>query len=839
MNGQPKNKTTARLHTGKAARTDQRLRLVSWLQIGAIFLLALALRLAVWRWREFYPLGGDEQEYFNQALTLLREWRYEELRLMRPPLYGFFLAGWIVLVDSSVQNLRLVQAVISAATVVPIWLLTREIGAWPLRFGLERERQVTHGAPVSSLTAPSQAPAVAALLCALSYTLAANATELLTETIFMFGLTVFFWLLLRTARMQQLAQPGWFYSALFAGLTLGALCLTRSVALPLLPLGTLWLLSIFTVRFVIVHWSKMPLRTKTQQRKVSLALGLRPLAGFALATLLVILPWTARNYLLYDGLILIDTTGAENLWLDNNPAGRGTGKSGDLSLLLDPAEQAGVKAPDPLLPNVFDGREAAKAQLYALGDQRVERQRLAMQQGIAVIVSDPQRFLMKAWGELQEFFALEYTDHMRARPAIWVSPGEVWARLLLGDGLWLLILVAGTLGIVRKTSDEWSAMRRDRSLRATRIALLATPAWLLGFWALYVVLTAMVFHVELRYRLPLYPILLPYAAFALVDDRRLAAGSERRQLTLRQTIYCSLLPIIVCALTLLHRPYPQMAWQLGWKHLHLARVEWALARSDAALTHTAAQAALQHDEGSALARVALARAALLAGDAATAEATLRSAIATIPAHPHAHLLLGDLLRQRSDDAAARDELAYERASLQDFQTWSWQRFTTPPQAGLDIGGGLDLGFIKGFHLSEANGWRWSHSVSQVRLATEQAPTIVQLRLASGRPVDSPPSSLEVLVGGESLGRFQIMPNWRDYSVPLPMELSTEEVGADGVVVVELRSDTFTPREFDRTSPDGRALGVMVDRIQIIDRRAMNDEQQTTLRQIQDSWNDGL
>jgi hypothetical protein len=832
VNGQPKNKTTARFHPGQAARTDQRLRLVSWLQIGAIFLLALALRLVVWRWREFYPLGGDEQEYFNQALTLLREWRYEELRLMRPPLYGFFLAGWIVLVDSSVQNLRLVQAVISAATVVPVWLLTKELGAWPLRFDLGRECQ---GAPAASAAAPSQAPAFAALLCALSYTLAANATELLTETIFLFGLTVFFWLLLRAARMQQSAQPGWSYSTLFAGLTLGALCLTRSVALPLLPLGALWLLSIFAVRFVVVHWSKIPPRTKTQQRKISLALGLRPLIGFALATLLVILPWTARNYLLYDGLILIDTTGAENLWLDNNPAGRGTGKSSDLGLIPDPAEQAGVKAPDSLLPNVSDGREAAKAQLYALGDQRVERQRLAMQQGIAVIVSDPQRFLMKAWGELQEFFALEYTDHMRARPAIWVSPGEVWARLLLGDGLWLLILVAGTLGIARKTSDEWHALRRDRSLRATRVALLATPAWLFGLWALYVVLTAMVFHVELRYRLPLYPILLPYAAFALIGNRGLAIKSERRRLTLRQTISCSLLPVIVCALTLLHQPYPQMAWQLGWKHLHLARAERALARGDAALAQAAARAALQHDEGSALARVALARAALLAGDAA-AETTLRSAIATIPAHPQAHLLLGDLLRQRGDDAAARDELAYERTSLQDLQSWSWQRFTTQPQAALDIGGGLDLGFIKGFHLSEANGWRWSQSVSQVRLATDQAPTMLQLRLASGRPADAPPSLLEVLVDGESLGRFQILPNWRDYSVPLA--LSAEEVGADGAVMVELRSDTFTPREFDRASPDGRALGVMVDRIQIIHRRAMNDEQQTTLRQMQDSWNDG-
>jgi hypothetical protein len=138
-----------------------------------VFLLALALRLLVWRWHELYPLGGDEREYLDQALTLLRERRYVELRLMRPPLYTGFLAACIYLLDSLVQRLRLVQAVISALTVLPVYALTIE---------LLRDRR---------------AALLAALLAALSYTLAANATELLTETLFLFGLATFFWLLLR------------------------------------------------------------------------------------------------------------------------------------------------------------------------------------------------------------------------------------------------------------------------------------------------------------------------------------------------------------------------------------------------------------------------------------------------------------------------------------------------------------------------------------------------------------------------------------------------------------------------------------------------------------------
>src|SRR5437762_4644369 len=68
--------------------------------LGMLILLALGLRLLAWRWHELYDLGGDEREYFNQALTLLREHVYVELNLMRPPLYTGFLAAGMYLFDS-------------------------------------------------------------------------------------------------------------------------------------------------------------------------------------------------------------------------------------------------------------------------------------------------------------------------------------------------------------------------------------------------------------------------------------------------------------------------------------------------------------------------------------------------------------------------------------------------------------------------------------------------------------------------------------------------------------------------------------------------------------------
>ncbi|HEX9371432.1 MAG TPA: glycosyltransferase family 39 protein, partial [Roseiflexaceae bacterium] len=618
--------------------------LKSHIWLVAVFVIALGLRLLVWRWHAPYDLGGDEREYFNQALTLLREHRYVELRLMRPPLYTGFLAACIYLLDSLVQRLRLVQAIVGALTVVPVYLLARRlVGA----------RRVALGA---------------ALLVALDYTLAASATELLTETLFVFGLATFFWLLLEATddgpfdsaqggrrttnearaqgagrrsqdprpktqdprpktqvpgpRSQATASPGHLVilsschlAAALAGLNLGALALLRSVALALLPLGVLWLMLRRPTNPGLRNPDEGRGRDEGDERRSIFgrrdkslqppASGLQPPARwslalcFVLAAALVVAPWTLRNYRTYGALILVDTTGAENLWLDNNPAG---------------------SAPDDPL-----GREAAKRALYALGDDRAARQRLGTRQGVAAIASNPGWFLAKAWGEAKKFFALQFFDDMRDRRAIWVPPLEVWLRLLLGDGMWLVLLLAGTAGLWLAPTDDGpfdSAQGRRRMTDAAgpqvagrrsqkddprrlvapsplrRVGAngwrssVRDPRWLLVPWALYTFLTALLFHVELRYRLPLYPVLAPYAAWALaqvagrrsqVAGRRsqsIVTPSPRHPVTL-SAVGAAMTCLALIGITLLHRPYARETWMLARKHAQLWRADRALAGGDA------------------------------------------------------------------------------------------------------------------------------------------------------------------------------------------------------------------------------------------------------------------
>lgn len=761
-----------------------------WLLLLISVAVAPVLRLIVWHWHEFYPPGGDELEYLAQALTLLREHRYEELRLMRPPLYGVFLAGSIVLVDSFIHRLRLVQALISAATVIPMWLLTAEIARTlaparsPSPAGTRRgiASQTTQG--IQKTQRENRAPAIAALLTALSYTLADYATELLTETLFLAGLTTLFWLLVRAA--SPAVRGG--RSAAAGGVVLGLLCLVRSVALPLLPLGMLWLL----------------LARRGERSKEGRGRWWLPPLLYATCAIAVILPWTVRNTITYGAVIVIDTTGAENLWLDNDPA----------------------------------GREAVKAQLYALGDDRATRQRIATQQGIQTFVDNPLHVAEKAWGELLNFFALEYADDMRSRPAIWVPPGEVWARLVLGDGLFLLVLLCGAAGLA-----PGSAIRGPRRL--------ADPRWLMGAWVLYTLLTAMVFHVELRYRLPLFPALVPYAALFIEQGiRRIGKSVSRRPMLpappaphpqtpepyLRHKNWIGplLIPLLIITLTLLHAPYPLLAWQLGAKHIHLARAEHALVQGNAAAVQRAAQAALNYDPRSVLARSAMARSHIMTHDPARAETLLREAIGLLPAHPHAHLLLGDLLRQRAGWggnpdtlAAARDEFRYETASLQDMQAWCWQWHTTPPTTTLDIGGGLDLGMIRGFHAHrEHTHWRWTRERAWIRLARPPGAASLVLRMASGRPAGAVAPPVTVAVDGQVVLRAHLLAReWEEVIIPLPdpneggaASYETDSPPTSSTLVVEIRSDTFTPRDYDPASDDGRILGIMVDDASVVSKR---------------------
>lgn len=701
----------------------------SALPLALLALVGLALRLLVWRWHEQFPLGGDEREYFDQALALLQGKGYVELPLMRPPLYTVFLAVVFRLFDSQVQRVRLVQAIIGSGIVPLVWLWTRAVFADHAR----RDRIAL----------------IAAGIAALCFTFAANATELLTETLFVCGLTLVFWLIVRAGQTRS-----WRLAAV-AGLTIGALCLLRSVALPLVPLGAAWLL----IGRRATDGGRPARESAPPERQAASAgsrsFGFRTMIrgrsitalALVIGALAIVMPWTIRNTLRYGTLIVIDTTGAENLWLDNDAA----------------------------------GREAVKRQLYALGNDRGLRQELSIERGRAAILSDPARFAAKAWGEAQKFVALEYFDDLRARRAIWVPPLETWLRLVLGDGIWLLVLLGGSAGLwLVRPARVTSAEARSLDLR-----------WLVVPWALYVFATGLLFHVEIRYRLPLYPALLPYAAWTIA-----ALPSVWRRWPVPRSVGAALTIGAAIALILLHRPYIGETAMLARKHWNLWSAQRAWLAGDRRTAHLAAERALALDPDSALARVVLG--ASMEPD--EAQNWWREAIDVLPAHPYAHLLLGNALRDAGNADAARPELAFETASLENLQRWSIDTFDRSSQPRIDIGDGLDLGAIDGFWPAQ-DGARWTkHTATITRLIPGRT---LMLRLRSPRPAAAPAARVEVLLGGQSIATLDVGAQWQEHTIDLP------DSGSQSIAVT-LRSATFRPRDYDRASPDNRDLGVEVD-----------------------------
>lgn len=676
-----------------------------WAGLLTCMAVALGLRLLVWHWHEFRPLGGDEQEYLAQAVYWLQTREYRELLLMRPPLYTAFLAAAIVVVDSLVQSLRLVQIIISATLVVPVYGL-----AWVLW----RQQRVA---------------LVAAMLVALDALIATVATELLSETLFLWGLSMVLW---GSAFLAQYQGRWRTWLAVGVGVGIGLLILVRSVALPLAALITVWLAVTALRGYARSQW---------WQR-------VRPALIVVVAVVAVVAPWSVRNVMTYGGLIVVDTTGAENLWLDNEPR----------------------------------GREYAKAALYAMGDDRYGRQRLATAQGMQQIRDHPEFFFQKMQQEGRAFFGLTGFDDLRQRRAIWVSPGELWSTLVLGDGIWLVVILAGMMGV-------WLAPLGIHGLFDWR--------WVVVPWVLYGVLTVLIFHYEPRYRLAIYPVLWAYAAWWVCHP-------WQRSTWWRWGLSLWVVGLVV-GLTVRVGDYPQQSWRLLRKHVALAQVQSALTTQQYELVALHAQHALAFDPQSALAYGYLAEGALAQQQWAEALRWAEAAQAAVPDHPWTRLLRGVALRGLGDMDGARRDLAAETTTREAVQARLWEvmpQWQSPP-ARVVVGDGADLGWVRGFHAAEPDGGRWSMETAEVRLVVPPAATHIRVLLQANRPAGPTQARVRLQVADDAAVVVDVG------EAPTAAVVAVPDVWRGRVVIVRFDVDTVRPRDSDRASPDGRELGVKI------------------------------
>jgi tetratricopeptide (TPR) repeat protein len=464
---------------------------------GLIFLLALALRLfhlhEISIHDPFFDLPSvDAAIYDEWARDLLGGKGFGEGVLFLGPLYPLFLAGVYGLFGESLATLKVVQAVLGAITCLLVWGLARDLfgrrvaalsGCATAFYGMH----VFYGG--TAMIVNLQVPLVVGLV----------------------------W-----AAHRALSAPS-FGRWAFCGLLLALAALARQTVLLLAPALALWILF------------GMPGTASFSRR---FAWG----TAFGLVILALILPFSIRNWVVGEDLVLLNSTGGANFFMGNQHAADGTWQ---LPAIAWPGR----------VDNPRSMRDAFQAVAERETGQKLKPSQVSaywLSRGLAEIRSDPKRWFQLELRKLGLFVNASEVWNNRS-----IDVSRQFSRALdlplVGFGL---IAPLGLLGLVG-TRARW------RDLFPIHAAI---GAYLLS---------AMLFFVLSRYRMPATVLLIPFAAQAALDLVARFRAAAWRALALR------LLALLTLAL-LVHLPLVEdnrmhMAWyNLGNKYRTLERWDEAI-----------------------------------------------------------------------------------------------------------------------------------------------------------------------------------------------------------------------------------------------------------------------
>ena len=531
-----------------------------------------------------------------------------------------------------------------------------------------------------------------------------------------------------------------------AGMLLGLCALTRAVALAFLLPAALWLY--FGLRPRPAAGPSEGTDGRRFLRRWTLPLL------FLLSGLLPIVPWTVRNALAYHRFIPLDTGASYSLW----------------------AYYDGSPRPDI---------EEINRELEAIPNP-ADRQAYAVQRGLELLREDPGSLLRKVRATFPYLLRIKpIEDRFLKLPYREPSFFYFLLAVLMDDGLYALIAVTSLAAFVFLPAS-----------RGKTLALL---------WLFYNLATMMALHAEARYRQLLFPALIPYAGLFLAEGRRLFLG--RGRLWRAALLGVLLLGWAYCFVA--YSPWEWMATNLrrGFYQM-LGQVYGALGRPEEAIRsyEQAIGADPRHPEPYYDLALTLERLGRLEEAGETYASCWRLRINYLPCSTS----LGNLLRRRGEEEAAREAFRGRYIAEEDVVAWAWENLTLAPVRRVDVGGGLDAGYVYGVYASEAGGgvnFRWTTAEARFRLvAGESGMARLRLRLAApGR--EALPAVLRIVGGGET--RWTLGPYWATY------ETRCFPVREGQVVEAVLESPTFVPHEKDPVSPDSRALGVQVDWLEMV------------------------
>ncbi len=433
-----------------------------------IILLGFALRAWLISINTFDPRfsDADDGDYYRRALRFAVTGAYvDDAWLIRPPLHVFLFAGMLklaLLLGNPLLGVPLIQW-----AQVGIALATIPVG-YDLAARLFRSRW---------------AGLLFAGFLAVWYPFVEQPTVLFSELLYQSLFLVHFWLLVRydaSGRLRDLIG---------AGAVLGLAALTRSPAL-------------YSLAFVVV-W--LALRPASQQQVSGIWHWLkarpwwaiaRSAAVVVLACLAIVLPWTARNYLVYGKLIPVDTLGQINIWLD------------------------------------FDRVELRTAHIEELRQlPQAERAEYAVARAREILTEDPLRPFRNVWPTFRHVWKAQFVEDAFVKQSFFGRQLRPVLPLgLAGDLIWLVLTGAGLVALVGRPREGWH-----------------NRAFVL-LWLGYALFTVVIFHVEPRYLLPIWLLVALYGAGALARWRERARPS-----VLQWAVLAAYVVLLVS-----YRNYPQI-----------------------------------------------------------------------------------------------------------------------------------------------------------------------------------------------------------------------------------------------------------------------------------------
>lgn len=616
------------------------------LALALITALAVAFRLWFWSWQA--PAGavqpGDPEEYYRAALHILQGGYHDTGKWLRPPLYPAFLALMFALAGVDVRWALLGQAVITGVGVLAF--------AWFAR----------------RLFASRATELISAAIAASFVPLASFGSVLFAEALF-----VVLIILALTLLDGAITTGGW-RRALLAGGTLALAALTRAVALLFVPIAALLVLFL-----------------ATRPPRAGLAARLGPPLALILGATLVIGPWTLRNYLVHDRLILVDTNGGISMWY-------GTVRS-------------------------EEDRRAGEAAIFSLPNL-ADRQALAVRMTVERIREDPAQFLNRVRFKLASLFLLQ-SRSFAVGDVVTISPRDEQIALsagenprplsLLADLQYVLIMLGGIAGLC--FAPAWR--------RAT-----PTVAWFAFGVALSAITVA-----HHRLRLPLVGVLVPFCAYALW--RLPAALRALRRGPGRTALLCA--GVMLLGWLLFFSLIVSMRY-VTWAQAERSAVagRQALARGDLAAAEAAFRAARDADPANSLRPIALGDLAFTRGDLAAAADWFAEASALEPRSLYALAMEGWLATLRGDAtgaAAAQARIASFGRDTNDFYWWAWNATPTAAPARLVPGDATAIGHFLGFAPASFDlpVGRWTLGTAWLRLGGCGEARLL-LRGPAGRPV---------------------------------------------------------------------------------------------------------